>query len=325
LKVLLTGANGFVGSHVLDRLRAKGVPTAVLLRPSSDKSLILPHLASVEVRMGTIIDRDILHRALAGITHVIHCAGLTKARRRAEFFEVNEGGTRNLVEAVNAQPNPPKLVHISSLAAIGPAGAAQPARENDTPHPVSDYGRSKLAAESAVREHCRAEFTVIRPPAVYGPRDSAFLSLFKAIKSHVLPLTSASQALSLVFVADLAGAIIACLDHPATRQKAYFASAPEITTGRAMAEEIAAQMGCWTVPCPMPTVLLWPACFFGEVWSALTRKARMVNLQKFAELRAPGWVCDASLLQREVGYECKTRLKEGIAQALTWYREKGWL
>jgi nucleoside-diphosphate-sugar epimerase len=325
LKVLLTGANGFVGSHVLDRLRSRGVSTAVLLRPCSDKTFIQPHLASVEVRPGTVTDRESLRRAVTGITHVIHCAGLTKARSRAEFLEVNEGGTRNLVDAANAESCLQRLVHISSLAAIGPAGAAKPAREGDVPHPVSDYGRSKLAAELAVRSCCRAEFVVVRPPAVYGPRDTAFLSLFKAVKNHILPLTSAAQSLSLVLVTDLAEAIVACLDHPTACRRAYFAAGPEVTTGRGMAEEIAAQLGCWTIPIPMPTAMVWSACLYGEVLSRLTHKARMLNLQKFAELRAPGWVCDTSLLQREVGYECKTGLKEGMARTIAWYRDKGWL
>jgi nucleoside-diphosphate-sugar epimerase len=326
LKVLLTGANGFVGSHVLDNLRARGVPTAVLLRPSCDKGFIQPHLASVETRTGTITDPDSLRRAMAGVTHVIHCAGLTRARSKSEFFEVNQAGTRNVIEAANAQSDRVRrLLHVSSLAAIGPAGAAKPAREEDAPHPVSEYGKSKLAAELEVRSHCRAEFVIVRPPAVYGPRDNAFLSLFKAVNNHLLPRTSASQTLSLVFVADLAHAIVTCLDHPAAGGKAYFVASPEITTGRGMAQEIAAQIGHWTIPCPMPVALFWPVCVLGELWSRLTRKARMLNLQKFAELRAPGWVCDPSLLRREVGCECKTLLKEGVMHSLAWYREKGWL
>jgi 2-alkyl-3-oxoalkanoate reductase len=326
LKVLLTGANGFVGSHILDSLRARGIPTAILLRPSSDRGFIEPHLASVEIRPGSITDLESLRRAMPGVTHVIHCAGLTKARNEAEFFAVNQAGTANVVTAINEQAGSSKrLVHLSSLAAIGPAGRERPARVEDEPHPVSQYGRSKLAGEAEVRQHCRCEYAIVRPPAVYGPRDRAFLSLFSAVKSHLLPRTSASQALSIVYVSDLAEAVIACLDHPKAAGRTYFAAAPEIVTGRQMAEEIALQMGSWTIPLPMPTPLFWPVCMARELWSRLTRKASLLNMQKFAELRAPGWVCDPSLLKSELAYECPTLLKPGIARSLAWYLDNAWL
>ena len=325
MKVLLTGASGFVGSHVLDSLRTRGIPTAILLRPTSDRQFIQPHLATVELHNGSIGNVESLKSAMPGITHVIHCAGLTRARTSSEFSEVNQIGTRNVITAINAQAGVKRLVHISSLAAIGPAGRDQPAREDDTPHPVSHYGKSKLAGETEVRQHCRTEFVLLRPPAVYGPRDNAFLSLFQAVKRHLLPRPSATQALSLVFVKDLADAIVACLDHPAAGGKAYFVSGREVATARDLADEIAAQFNHWTVPVPLPPVLLWPVCLFRELWSHLTRRASLLNLQKFAELRAPGWVCDPSRLEREVGFTCNTKLKEGVARTLLWYREQRWL
>jgi nucleoside-diphosphate-sugar epimerase len=326
LKVLLTGASGFVGSHILDRLRADGVATALLLRPSSDRRWLEPHLPSVEVRPGSISDPASLRAALTSITHVIHCAGCTRARSPAEFDEVNHIGTRNVVEAVNAQAGGVRrLLHVSSLAVTGPATPAQPAREDDAPHPISDYGKSKLAGEMEVRSGCRGEYVILRPPAVYGPRDYAFLSMFKAVNHHLLPRPSKTQGLSLVYVKDLAEAIVTCLDHPAAGGKTYFVAAREVVTGRQMAEQIAAQINRWTVPCPLPAALLWPVCQFQEMLSHLTGKPALLNRQKFAELSAPGWVCDPSRLQREVGYECRTALKQGIAETLSWYRQEHWL
>jgi nucleoside-diphosphate-sugar epimerase len=324
-KVLLTGASGFVGSHILDRLRARQLPAAVLLRPTSDRRFIERHLPEVEVRSGSISDPASLRQALAGISHVIHCAGCTRARNYSEFYDINHLGTRNVVEAVNAQPNVQQLVHISSLAVAGPATAAEPARESDPPHPISEYGKSKFAAELEVRERCRVPWTVVRPPAVYGPRDAGFFSMFQAVAFHLLPRPSATQALSLVFAPDLAEAIVSCLDHPKATGKVYFAASNEVVTGRRMAEEIRDQMGHWTVPCPMPAALLWPVCCFQEMLSRVTGKASLLNLQKYAELRAPGWVCDPSLLEREIGVACRTPLREGVAATLKWYREARWL
>jgi nucleoside-diphosphate-sugar epimerase len=324
LKILLTGANGFVGSHVLDKLRAQGLPTAILLRSTGNRRFITPHLSWAEVRTGSISDPAGLRQAMAGITHVIHCAGCTRAGRVSEFYEVNHAGTRNVIEAANAQREIRRVVHISSLAASGPATPANPALERDAPHPVSEYGKSKLAGELEVLRHCRPEFVILRPPGVYGPRDVEFLRLFKAVKAHLLPRPG-RQALSLVFVQDLAQAIVTCLDHPAAARKTYFAACQEIVTARAMAGEVAAQMGVWTVALPLPAPMLWALCLGQEIMSRLTGRARMLSLQKFAELRAPGWVCNPGLLGRETGCVCPTTLKPGICRTLEWYRQQGWI
>ena len=196
MKVLLTGASGFVGSHVLDSLRARGIAVAVLLRPTSDKSFLQQHLGSVEIRTGSISDPHSLRPAMEGITHVIHCAGLTKARRISEFYQINHAGTRNVVEAINARADQvQRLVHVSSLAAAGPALASAPAREENPPNPVSEYGKSKLAGELVVRQKCRVPFTVIRPPAVYGPRDAEFLRLFNAVERTISAGVAAARRL----------------------------------------------------------------------------------------------------------------------------------
>ncbi len=129
----------------------------------------------------------------------------------------------------------------------------------------------------------------------------------------------------MVYVKDLAEAAVTCLEHPAAAGKTYFVAAREVTTARLMAEEIASQMKVWTIPFPLPTAMLWPICFSQEIMTRLTGKANVLSLQKFAELRAPGWVCDPSLLEREIGYRCSTTLKPGIAETLNWYRQEGWI
>ena len=325
MKILLTGASGFVGSHILDSLRRRGLATALLLRPESSRRFIAPQLSGIELRTGSIDDPGSLQRAMADITHVIHCAGATRASRTAGFYEVNQAGTRNVVNAVNQQGRIQRLVHISSLAAAGPAQPENPAREQDPPRPVSEYGKSKLAGELEVRDHCRAEHVILRPSAVYGPRDAEFLRLFQAAKCHLLAKLGGGQALSLVFVRDLAEAVVTCLDHPAAAGKTYFVAGREVVTARRMAEEVAAQMNVWTLPLPVPLALVWLMCLAQEIRTRLTGKPNVLSIQKFAELRAPGWVCDPTLLERDTGCVCPTTLKTGVAETLSWYREQHWL
>jgi dihydroflavonol-4-reductase len=325
MKVLLTGANGFVGSHILDLLRARGISAAVLLRPTSNLRFLEAHRADLEVRTGSIDEPRSLAAAMADVTHVLHCAGCTKALRLAEFDRVNHLGTRNVVEAVNAQGGRvQRLVYVSSLAAGGPARPEAPAREDDPPHPVSAYGRSKLAGERAVQGGCRAEAVILRPTAVYGPRDLEFLRLFKAVARHVRPRPD-PQPLSFVFVSDLAEAAVASLTHAAAPGKTFCVASPEVQTARAFADEIAAQMGAWTLPLPLPTAALWPLACLQDAISSVSRRPNVLSRQKYAELRAPGWVCDPGRLRQELGIVCATSLKPGVAATLAWYRQHGWL
>ena len=298
----------------------------LLLRPTSNQRFIASHLPEVEQRSGSIGDPESLRQAMAGVTHVIHCAGATKVGRLAEFYDANQAGTRNVVSAVNGQAGQvQRVVHISSIAAAGPALREKPASGGDAPQPVSEYGKSKLAGEMEVRDHCHADYVILRPPPVYGPRDGELLRLFRAVKSHLLPRLSRAQAFSLVFVRDLAEAVVTCLTHPAAAGKTYFVASREVVTARTLAEEIASQMNVWTLPLPLPTALLWPMCLAQELASRLTGKPNVLSLQKFAELRAPGWVCAPERLERETGCICATTLKAGISETLSWYREHNWL
>lgn len=327
MKVLLTGATGFVGSHILDSLCARGIDTALLLRQSSNRRFIEPHLQRVDLRLGSITDIEGISRALDGVTHVIHCAGLTHVRRMSEFYEANHIGTRNVVEAVNRQSGKfQRLVYISSLAAIGPVTLGSRAREDDVPHPVSDYGRSKLRGENEVRQGCQTDFVILRPPAVYGPRDDGFVQWFRVIKAHIRPVfLGGLRELSLVFARDLAEAVVACLLQPAAARKTYFVCSPEIVSPKDFAKEIATRMKTWTFPLPLPTPMLWPICAAQEAFSLLTGKATILNRQKYADLRASAWVCNPARLREELGIVCPTPLRDGIAQTIAWYREHGWL
>jgi nucleoside-diphosphate-sugar epimerase len=327
MKVLLTGASGFVGSHILDLLAARGTPTAILLRSSSRPRFIEPHLSRVDVRVGSISEPESLTRALEGITHVVHCAGCTKAIGTSEYYRINRDGTRNLVEAVNRRRGEVRqFILISSLAASHPARADAPAREEDESAPVTEYGRSKLAGERVVREHASVPYTILRPAAVYGPRDADFLLMFKAARARWVPsFGGGRQQLSLVYVEDVARAALACLERLTIENRIYNVAHAEVLTAHALTAEIGRQLGVNTIQIPLPTPLLWPVCLVGEVVARINGRPSIVNLQKYPELAAPGWVCDNRRLRDELHCEPATGLQDGIARTLAWYRQQGWL
>jgi nucleoside-diphosphate-sugar epimerase len=327
MKVLVTGGNGFVGSHIVDALAARRIPVVLLLRKASNARFIDSQLQEAEVRTGSVDDLASLRKAVSGVSHVVHCAGLTRARHVSEFYEVNQAGTRRLVEAVNEQRGSvERLVFVSSLSAAGPALPGHPARELDPPHPVSEYGRSKLAGEGEVADRCAVSYTILRPPSVYGPRDEEFLRLFKAVKAHLLAsFDGGRQELSFVYVEDLAQAVVAALSHPGADRETFFVAAQEIVTAGAFARMIASELGAWTVPVRLPASALWPVCAWEEWRARLRGKASVLSRQKIPELRAAAWTCDPARLRERLGFSCQTSVREGIRRTLAWYRRMGWL
>jgi nucleoside-diphosphate-sugar epimerase len=166
----------------------------------------------------------------------------------------------------------------------------------------------------------------LRPPGVYGPRDGEFLKLFKAVSSHLLPAFGGGrQELSLVYVKDLAAAMLHVLQGEAAVGKTCNVAHPEILTARQLAEAAADLLQTWTVPLRLPNFALWPVCAGQEIINQITRRPNVINLQKYAELSAPGWVCNVARLKSETGYEARTALREGLSETLAWYRQAGWL
>jgi nucleoside-diphosphate-sugar epimerase len=327
MKVLLTGANGFVGSHILDVLLTRDIRTVLLLRTTGDRRWIQDKLDRIQLQPGSLNDAAALELALKDVTHVIHCAGCTKALDVADFFAVNQGATRALVDAIHQYaPRLDRLIYISSLAAARPATSSAPATEESPSAPVTVYGRSKLAGESELRNRCRVPFSILRPAAVYGPRDADFLNLFKAVRGRVVPMVDRGrQELSLVYVGDLAELVAVTLEHPRGVEGIYHVAEPQSVTSRELAAEIARQMGVQPVYPPLPKALLWSICAAQDLISRISGRPHILSRQKYAELVAPGWVSGTDRLRQELGFVCRTGLREGIERTLDWYRSQHWL
>lgn len=327
MKVLLTGANGFVGSHVLDALMAAGHEAAITLRRTSDTRFIDRHLGALQVHYAPLGEPEALRRAVAGAEVVIHCAGKTKAVRARDYFAVNAEGTRHVVEACNAHGETlRRLVHISSLAVSGPGTPLRPAREDAPPAPVSAYGRSKAQAEEHVRTACRVPYTILRPAAVYGPRDTDFFLLFKAVRGGLVPLVDGGrQPVSLAFAPDVAAGVLAAIGCDRARGRTYHLAHPVPWTQRALLGRMAEAMGVRPRHVPVPGPVLWGACLLRDLWARLTGRPSIMNLTKVPEYRAPGWVCATEAAREDLDFVAATDLDAGIRLTLKWYEDEGWL
>lgn len=328
MTILLTGGTGFLGSHVAEQLSLSGRKVRALVRSTSNTRM-LEGLEHVELVPGSVEDRHSLLEAVKGATHVIHAAGLVKARTPAEFHLTNAGGTTNLIDAIRANaPGLKRLVLVSSLAVAGPSLDGKPVTSGAKPNPVTDYGRSKLAAERAVL-HAKGDIpvTIIRPPMIYGPRDKEVLAFFRAVKLGVLPqMGSGTRGISAVFGADCAAACVAALDGDVPSGSAYFVEDGDPRTYRELVVAIEQALGrrAW-MRVPVPRRLLHTAALGVEVFGKLRGQAVMLTRDKCNELYAPHWVCDATEIRRDLQWEPKVTFAHGARLTADWYRREGWL
>lgn len=328
MQILITGATGFVGSHLLDLLGGSGhIPGSsirVMVRPTSD----LSRLQGLEVESvtGNLTDDSSLRSAVSGVELVLHLAALTRARNEEEFRAANENGTRMLFQAAARAGNCRRFVYVSSLAATGPAVLGKPVRGTDTPHPLTAYGRSKLAGESACLEaDGEMEVVILRPPAVYGPRDKDLLAFFQLASRGILPIPMGpARPLQMIFVSDLARAIRAAALQGEARG-IYHVAESEAYDWAEVLELIARAVQRKGRRIPVPQTLLKIA---GQVNGALGRalgRPQIFDGDKVRELLAPGWLCETERAAQELDFTATTPLEDGLRETVEWYRETGWL
>ncbi len=323
MKVLVTGASGFVGSHLVERLLADGHEVVALLRTTSDPRW-LEGLA-VERRFGSLDDAGSLRRAVEGVEWVFHVAGLTRARSEAVYMATNAEGTRRLAEAASAAGTVRRFVYVSSLAAVGPSLDGRPLVETDEPHPLPGYGASKLAGEQAVMElAAELPVTIVRPPAVYGPRDRNFVSLFRtARRLHIAPvLGSRQKRLTLVHVGDLVECLALAAGSERAAGQTYFVGSGTHTWAEVV-EALGAALGTKVRAIAVPKPLALLAGELGELKWTLTGKPQILCRRKVRDLLQPHWVCSWEKAQADLGYRPATSLLEGLEHTARWYREQG--
>lgn len=317
--ILITGATGFVGSHLVEALAARGERARALVRATSDTSLLERH--GIELVVGSLGDEASLRRAVAGVDTVLHLAAATRALDEHTFNRVNAEGTRKLAAAAHAEGGGAHLVYLSSMAAVGPA-RGRPVRPDDEPRPLTAYGRSKLAGERALLETA-VDAAVLRAPAVYGPGDRDLLTFFRLARLGILPTVGpADRLLQLVHVTDLATAMLAAADTRA--EGTYHVAEPRAYTWNAVLERVAAAVGREGVRVRVPGAVLRMAAAISEGVARLTRSPVIFDRDKAKELMAE-WLCDTAAARHELGFETSFSLAEGLQETADWYREHGWL
>jgi nucleoside-diphosphate-sugar epimerase len=337
--VLVTGATGFIGTHLTRRLAESGHGVTCLVRPTSNVDRLEP--LGVRFAMGDVRDADSLRPAVEKSDIIYHLAGLTTAFRADDMVNVNATGFRNVAQACAARLTPPTLVYVSSLAAAGPAQGGRPRTEHDPPAPVSHYGRAKRAGEVAAHEFAdRVAITVVRPPIVFGEWDPSMRELFRSIFRlgvHVA-FGVARQRYSLIHASDLAEAIVLCGERgkrlatqctscPESARGYYFAAADEQPTFAELGRLIGLSLGrarVWVCGTSGP-IMLWSAAAGAEALARLRGAPYIFNFDKAREAQAGSWTCSSEAIRGELGFSPRASLIDRLRQTAEWYRQQNWL
>lgn len=324
--VLVTGANGFVGSHLTEALLAHGYRVRCMVRSSSDLTFIrqLPvEWAYADLRDGT----DLLE-ACRGVDAVCHCAALTRAPNEETFMRVNAGGTEVLARAaLEASPGLKRFLFVSSQTAAGPApGKDQPVDESTPPHPVTWYGKSKLAAERALAGmQPRLPTTIIRASAIFGPRDRDFYSYFELVKWRLSLFPSRNERwLNLVYVDDLVALILMAMESDSAIGETYFVCSYEASY-RQVAETIAGAMHKRPLHIIVPDPVLSLIALWSKAQTRLTGRTPVLYDQRIVDIRQDYWLCSAEKARRELGYAPNSDFETAVQETADWYLENGWL
>lgn len=325
-RVLVTGGTGFVGSHLVERLLRNGYAVTCLVRDR----LQLRWLAGMEVQLaeGDCTRPESLAVALQGVSLVFHCAGLTKAKRARDYYLVNHLGTRNLLEAC-AQYNPDleKFILVSSQAAAGPSPDGRPVKGSDKPQPLSDYGRSKLLAEEEAHGYKdRFPVVILRPTAVYGPRDVDVFELFRwASRGLIIEISGGNRYLNLCYVEDLTAALLLSAEGKTVSGSVYFVAESCSYSWSEFKILLLSTGGVTARTIKLPYKVAYLTGLVAEIGSLFSKRPALANRQKVLEAAQQYWLCDTAKIENDLCFRAEYPLQKGLELTWKWYRKNRWL
>ena len=325
MRIALTGASGFIGSHLAEYLVNQNHQVTCLLRKTSSRRW-LQHLSFREV-LGDVAQPQTLQPFVQEQDVVIHAAGITKAINETEYLIGNTESTKNLLAAIRQlNPQLQRFVLISSQAAAGPSLAKIPLGENALKNPITAYGRSKALAEEITLQFGKDfPVTIIRPPTVYGPRDRDVYAYFRFVNKNLQPILGKENTVSLVYVKNLVAGIAAAMTHPHAIQQCYFITDDGQYTWSDLADMIAHILNKRPIKIKIPNWLIQAIAGINSFYSNLTRKPVLLNREKLLEMRQPYWLAANEKAKAELGFFPPFTTDAALRETAVWYLENGWL
>ncbi len=327
MRALVTGATGFIGSHMTELLVGKGWEVVCPVRDVSR----LRNLSGIQARAIPLGDVGFEIGKDQGFDYVIHLAGATRARDYRSYREANVESTRRLLELFSkpaANSHLKRFVLVGSQAACGPSpDDGTPITESDPLCPVSLYGRSKREAEGvALSFSDRVPVTIIRPPTVFGPRDTDVLSVFKCTRYRLAPcLAGPDRMISLIYVEDLVDGILTSALAATSRGEIYFLANPDPVIWREFVLQVATIAGSRAITLRVPLFAMRLAARAGDLLGKVRKTPPLFRSEKLEEMKQIAWVCSPEKAYRDLQWRPGTPLPVAIEKTLEWYRAHGWI
>ncbi|MFA6470092.1 MAG: NAD-dependent epimerase/dehydratase family protein [Bacteroidota bacterium] len=322
----VTGGTGFIGSHLIDRLLSKGYHVRALVR--NPKKLGFLSGLPIDIIEGDLFSNAALEKGIAEADYVYHVAGLVAANSKEEFFRGNRDATRNIIE-ITARVNPrvKKFIHISSQTAVGPGTGMTPVNESTPPHPLTTYGKSKLASEHEVLKFKDAiPVTILRVSAVYGPRDTATFDYFKSAYMGLELLVGFHDSyVSLVHSTDLIKGIMLAGEKEEANGQIYFLGSEHYYTWNEIGYVTKSVLNKKLLRIRVPKPLVFVIAGISGFFSTFKAKPSVLNFEKAYDLIQDNWCCDISKAKNELGYTQEVTLTEGVQETIAWYLEHQWM
>ncbi|UCC38974.1 MAG: NAD-dependent epimerase/dehydratase family protein [Candidatus Aminicenantes bacterium] len=326
MKVLVTGGTGFIGSRLVERLVQQGHEVRLVAKDRLN-SVFLESLG-IELVLGDLNDGMNLDAMVEDAECIYHLAGMVRARFNRDYYEGNYLATKNFLKVcARSSKNLKRFVFVSSLAAAGPSRNGKLLTEDAPCRPVSHYGRSKMLAEEEVlRYRDKLPVTIVRPSAVYGPRDREMYQYILLVKKHLQPLVGfGTKWLNLIYVDDLAEGLLLAGEHPNAEDETFFIASEAPYATAEMGNAIAAILDLRPIPIHIPHFVVFSVGAIGEGIAKLTGKPIFFTIQKARESVQPGWICSVQKAKSRLGFSQRVSLLEGMRRTYRWYEESGWL
>jgi nucleoside-diphosphate-sugar epimerase len=326
LKALVTGATGFIGSHLVEALVHRGVQVRCLVRNKRHLGWVKD--SRVEFVVGNCQERTSLRQGVKDVDQVFHLAGVTTAVKEKTYFEVNALGTENLVQAcIENNTRLKKFIYLSSQAAAGPCLSGGKKKESDPCEPVSPYGKSKLLGEQFALSHSHElPLLILRPCAVYGPRDKGFYDLFKCLSKRIKPcLSDRDQHISMCYVQDLVRAILLAAETKTESGEIFFLSDGLDYRMQEIGDIFAQAMEISALQLRLPKQVLFGMAFFAECFSRVSGKPSIMSRGKVKEMIQKNWLCDITKARTLLGFDPRISLARGAKLTVAWYKKENWL
>ncbi|MFO1518607.1 MAG: NAD(P)-dependent oxidoreductase [bacterium] len=322
MKIFLTGASGFLGSHTAHELIRRGNDVSALMRKTSSREGLPSALRFIE---GALPDCRNLKEALEAADVVVHVAGVVKTLKKETFYEVNALGTENLVREILSLKNPPKLfLHISTIAVHHSDREEDFCLSPESCRPLTHYGKSKLEGEKALSPlKGKIKTIVLRPPVLYGPRDQELLPMFKAVKWGIVPVFGRGEnELSVCYVEDVARAIADLTERPPAEDDIFCLDDGSVQTWKSMLQTLSEVVGRKAVSLPIPPFLFRPGAWFSQTFATLTGKPTIFTVDKVNEMEQPRWVCGHRKLSECTNWKPSVSFREGARKTFDFYRKE---